>query len=69
MNATEVISILQARKVLTAREADEIGQVHGIDAQNDVLLKHLIRKPDGAYEIFRDALRTTQQGHVANVLG
>ena len=66
--ATEVINILQARKVLTAREADQIRQTRGQDVQNEVLLDYLPRKSDSAFEEFRDALLETQQGHVARLL-
>ena len=68
MIAMEVINALHVRKVLTAREADQICNASGLYAQNEALLDCLIRKPDSAFEEFRNALVETQQGHVARLL-
>ena len=68
MNPKEVINELRGHQVLTVREAKEISLAGVSDAQNEQLLDCLIRKPDTAFEIFRGALRATEQDSLANLL-
>ena len=69
MNPEEVIDELRSGHVLTARDADEICHAGVKDDQNAKLLHYLLRKPDTAFEIFRNALRRTGQNHLARLLG
>lgn len=54
--------------LLTFGEVEEITK-HGERAkQVEALLKTLLRKPDRAFDKLVDALRSTKQGHLANLL-
>ena len=64
MNPREVIDQLRSHEVLTPGNADEISRAGGIDAQNEIFLHCLPRKPDSTYETFCDALQKTGQRHV-----
>ena len=68
MNPEEVINELRSHQVLTVRDADEISRAGVRDAQNEKLLDCLLRKPDTAFEIFRDALQRTGQIHLEELL-
>ena len=68
MIATDVIIILQERRVLTPIEADRIRQVRLFHRQNEVLLDCLDRKPDSAFDEFCGALLESGQLHLARQL-
>lgn len=63
-----VLVHLISAHILTFREVEEI-TYHGVRAiQVQALLNTLIRKPDHAFDKFIEALQSTQQGHLANLL-
>ena len=62
------INILNSQKVLSGREVTRIKEKGNIDAMNECLLDFLVRKPDRAFMEFVNALRSTDQGHVASLL-
>ena len=68
MNPEEVIDQLRSHQVLTVREAEQVSHAGGTAGQNEKLLDCLLRKPDTAFEIFREALRQTGQRHLERLL-
>ena len=54
--------------MLSGREVARIKEKGNIDAMNECLLDFLVRKPDRAFMEFVNALRSTDQGHVASLL-
>ena len=68
MNPREVIVDLRSQGILTDSDAQNINCAGGMNAQNEVLLDLLLRKPDQAFEDFRDALMMSKQRHLARQL-
>ena len=64
----DVLNLLVSSKVLSGREVTRIKEKGNINAMNECLLDFLERKPDRAFKEFVNALRSTNQGHVANLL-
>lgn len=64
----DILNLLVSSKVLSGREVTRIKEKGNIDAMNECLLDFLVRKPDRAFMEFVNALRNTDQGHVASLL-
>ena len=64
----DVLNLLVSSKVLSGREVTRIKEKGNIDVMNECLLDFLVRKPDRAFMEFVNALRSTDQGHVASLL-
>ena len=64
----DVLNLLVSSKVLSGREVTRIKEKGNIDVMNECLLDYLVRKPDRAFMEFVNALRNTEQDHVASLL-
>ncbi|KAI0240605.1 hypothetical protein LSAT2_008668 [Lamellibrachia satsuma] len=64
----DILNLLVSNKVLSGRDVTRIKEKGNIDAMNECLLDFLVRKPDRAFMEFVNALRSTDQGHVASLL-
>lgn len=68
MYPDDILNQLQSHKILTHRDAARIKDKGSAEAMNESLLDTLMRKPDRAFAEFINALRESDQNHVANII-
>ena len=66
--SVDLLHFLESCKVLTCDDSDRIRCKHSDREMSDELVRVLKRKPDSAFNSFVEALRRTQQAHVAFIL-
>lgn len=64
----DVVNHLRSSIILTPRNAEDIQQSGGISKKAETLLNILLRKPDVAFDKLVEALNSTRQTHLANLL-
>ena len=68
MIPAQILNLLMSSQVLSGHDVTHIKEKGNFDAMNECLLDFLVRKPDHAFMEFVNALRSTDQAHVANLL-
>lgn len=68
MYPDDILNQLQSHKILTHRDSTRIKDKGSAEAMNESLLDTLMRKPDRAFAEFINALRESDQNHVANII-